>query len=31
MKEVILKTAGMFDEYEQQDKDYELWKSISSI
>ena len=29
MKEVILKTAGMFDEYEQQDKDYELWKSIS--
>ena len=29
MKEVILKTAGMFDEYDPQDKDYELWKSIS--
>ena len=29
MKEVILKTAGMFDEYDPQYKDYELWKSIS--
>lgn len=29
MKEVILKTAGMFEEYDPQDKDYELWKSIS--
>lgn len=30
MEKVILKTAGMYDGCEQQEPDYELWKSISN-
>ncbi len=29
MKKAILRTSGMFDKFNQQDTDYELWKSIS--
>ena len=29
IREVILKTAGMFDNYDQKLTDYELWKSIA--
>lgn len=29
IREVILKTAGMFDGYDPNERDYELWKSIA--
>lgn len=29
LREVILKTAGMFDDHDPKETDYELWKSIA--
>ena len=29
IREVILKTAGMYDNYDKKETDYELWKSIA--
>lgn len=31
IREVILKTAGMFDNYDPKETDYELWKSIAEF
>lgn len=31
LREVILKTAGMFDNHDPKETDYELWKSIAEF